>query len=132
MSMQDPIADMLTRIRNAIHARKSEVCISFSRHKQDIIALLTKEGYLLGYTEVLDPKGLKSLIVKLKYYKNKGVIEMLQRVSRPSRRVYVPCSKVPRVYRGFGIAVISTPLGVITDRQARAHNVGGEVLCYVA
>jgi len=131
MSMQDPIADMLTRIRNGQMAGKVRVTMPMSKQKLAIANLLGAEGYV---REVLQEEadGKHVLTVVLKYYEGKPVIDRLQRVSRPGLRVYKGKDELPRVLDGLGIAVISTSKGLMTDRVARADGHGGEVLCYVA
>ena len=131
MSMTDPIADMLTRIRNAQKARKETVTIPASRLKLAIIEVLQQEGFVdsIESTEDGIEKGIK---VGLKYHQNEPVIERIERVSRPGLRVYSKASNLPSVQGGLGIAIVSTSGGVMTDRQARAQGRGGEVLCYVS
>ena len=129
MSMQDPISDMLTRIRNAHERGKSEVSIPSSRLKVSIAKVLEDEGYIAGYDVTAGSK--PSLLLKLKYYEGKPVIAELERISKPSLRQYRSSSELPKVRGGLGIAVISTSKGVMTDRSARAVGIGGEVLCTV-
>lgn len=130
MSLADPIADMLTRLRNAIMARQGEVAMPSSKLKVAICRVLKEEGYILDYgTEADDRQGV--LRVKLKYQGNRSVIEGIKRVSKPSRRVYVGHDEIPRVMSGLGIQILSTPKGVISDRQARQDKVGGELVCSV-
>lgn len=131
MSMQDPIADMLTRIRNGQMAGKVRVTMPLSTQKKAIASLLLEEGYV---REVLEEEvdGKRVLTVVLKYYEGKPVIEKLDRVSRPGLRVYKGKDELPRVMDGLGIAIISTSRGLMTDRAARAAGHGGEVLCFVA
>ncbi|MCA1987805.1 MAG: 30S ribosomal protein S8 [Desulfarculus sp.] len=130
MSLADPIADMITRLRNAIMARHSEVAMPNSKLKVAICRVLKEEGYILDYgTEPDSRQGV--LRVQLKYQGNRPVIEGLKRVSKPSRRVYVGHDEIPRVMSGLGINILSTPQGVISDRQARRDKVGGEVVCSV-
>ena len=131
MSMSDPIADMLTRIRNAQLAEKLSVAMPSSRVKASIAQVLKDEGYIDDF-KVREEDGKPTLEVALKYYAGRPVIERIERVSRPGLRVYKPSADIPRVMNGLGIAIVSTPQGVMTDRSARAANVGGEVLCYVA
>ena len=131
MSMTDPIADMLTRVRNAQAAKKVSVVMPHSKIKESIAKVLLSEGYISG-TKTHDQEGnKKSLEVKLKYFEGKGVIETLQRVSKPSLRTYASTSKVPRVLDGLGIAILSTSKGIISDKKAREQGVGGEVICTV-
>ena len=130
MSMSDPIADMLTRIRNAQHARKANVGMPTSNVKISIAKVLESEGYIGGFQVQGD--GAKSqLVIALKYFQGQPVIEELGRVSRPGLRQYRRRDDVPRISGGLGIAVVSTSKGVMTDRAARKEGVGGEVLCYV-
>ena len=131
MSMTDPIADMLTRIRNAQTAEKPSVVIPSSRLKVAIATVLKEEGYIDDFA-VRENEGKPVLDINLKYYAGEPVIEKIERISRPGLRVYKGCSDIPRVMNGLGIAIVSTPKGVMTDRKARATGVGGEVLCIVA
>lgn len=131
MSMTDPIADLLTRIRNAQQAGHSTVRIPRSKMKLAIVAILKHEGFVEGYVEVDD--GVQGEIkVFLKYDSgNNGIIRGLQRVSKPGRRVYVGKHDIPRVRNGLGLSILTTPRGVLTDRQARRAGVGGEIVCQV-
>jgi len=131
MSMSDPIADMLTRIRNAQQAQKVSVTMPCSKLKVAIAKVLQDEGYVDGYS-VREAGGKPELEVALKYYAGRPVIERLERVSRPGLRVYKGSTDIPQVMNGLGVAIVSTPRGVMTDRAARAGRVGGEVICYVA
>lgn len=131
MSMTDPIADMLTRIRNAQSIEKASVAMPSSKLKVAIAQVLKDEGYIENFAVSSDGAKLK-LEISLKYYAGRPVIERIERVSRPGLRVYKPSIDVPRVMNGLGVAIVSTPKGVMTDRKARATGVGGEVLCYVA
>jgi len=131
MSMSDPVADMLTRIRNAQMAAKESVLIPGSRLKKAIAAVLKDEGYI-GAVAEREVNGRDALELSLKYYAGRPVIERIERISRPGLRVYKGCHDIPRVMNGLGVAIVSTPKGVMTDRKARASNVGGEVLCFVA
>ncbi|NYT52503.1 MAG: 30S ribosomal protein S8 [Candidatus Vesicomyosocius endoextente] len=130
MSMSDPIADMLTRIRNAQLVKKKEVNVPASNLKSAIAGVMQQEGYIESFS-VNGVVASKILKIKLKYYDNKPVIEKLQRVSKPSLRVYVCNSKMPSVMNGLGIVIISTPKGVMTGQVALDQNVGGEVLCSI-
>lgn len=131
MSMTDPIADMLTRIRNALRAQKQEASMPASKLKAAIAQVLKDEGYITDFT--VDANNGKPLLsVKLKYYQGKSVIEQLDRVSRPGRREYKGKDELPKVRGGLGVAIVSTPVGLMTDRAARKAGHGGEVLCYVA
>ncbi len=131
MSMTDPVADMLTRIRNAQMAQKNSVAMPSSKLKAAIAAVLKDEGYIDDFA-VRDAEGKSQLDIALKYYAGRPVIERIERISRPGLRVYKGSGDLPRVMNGLGIAIVSTPKGVMTDRRARATNVGGEVLCIVA
>ncbi|MCK0527086.1 MULTISPECIES: 30S ribosomal protein S8 [unclassified Anaerobiospirillum] len=130
MSMQDPIADLLTRIRNGQASGKVMVSMPSSKQKLAIANLLLKEGYIASVNVSGDTK--KVLEIGLKYYEGKPVVEMIQRVSRPGLRIYKKCRDLPRIMNGLGIAVISTSKGLMTDRAARKDGLGGEVICYVA
>jgi len=131
MSMTDPIADMLTRIRNAQGARKAFVSIPASRQKLAIAEVLKQEGFV-DSVETGEDGAHRSIRIGLRYHQNRPVIERIDRVSRPGLRVYKPVSDLPRVQGGLGVAIISTSGGVMTDRQARAQGRGGEVLCIVS
>lgn len=131
MSMSDPIADMLTRIRNAQMAQKSSVVMPSSKIKIAIAGVLQSEGYIDGFS-VRTNGGKADLELVLKYYSGRPVIERIERISRPGLRVYRGSDDLPRVMNGLGVAIVSTPRGVMTDRKARAEKVGGEVLCIVA
>lgn len=131
MSMSDPIADMLTRIRNGQQAQKARVSMPSSKLKVAIAQVLQDEGYIESF-DVNANEGKPVLDVDLKYYAGRPVIERIERVSRPGLRVYKGSDDLPRVMNGLGVAIVSTPRGVMTDRSARAGRVGGEVLCVVA
>lgn len=131
MSMSDPIADMLTRIRNAQVVQKNEVAMPSSKVKVAIAAVLKDEGYIDDFA-VTEADGKAELKIGLKYYAGRPVIERLERVSRPGLRVYKGKGDIPSVMNGLGVAIVSTPRGVMTDRKARSTGVGGEVICYVA
>jgi small subunit ribosomal protein S8 len=129
--MQDPISDMLTRVRNAQLVGKKEVQMPSAKVKIAIANVLKAEGYILDYkTEPVDGRNMLTLI--LKYHEDKPVIESIKRVSRPGLRVYKGKHDLPEVLNGLGIAIVSTPKGVMTDRAARSLGVGGEILCYVS
>jgi small subunit ribosomal protein S8 len=130
--MSDPIADMLTRIRNAQMAEKSAVAMPASKLKAAIAAVLKEEGYVEDYAVKTATGNKATLEIALKYYAGRPVIERIERVSRPGLRIYKGSGDIPRVMNGLGIAIVSTPKGVMTDRRARATKVGGEVLCIVA
>ena len=129
MSMSDPIADMLIRIRNAQMVGHTETVMPASKLKVSIAKVLKEEGYIEDFA--LRDNGHKELAIALKYYAGKPVIERLERVSKPGLRVYSQAAKAPRVLGGLGVAVLSTSQGLMTDREARKRNVGGEVLCEV-
>ncbi len=130
MSMQDPIADMLTRIRNGQAAAKVSVAMPSSKQKVAIAQLLKEEGYIADYKVSSDVKA--ELEVELKYFQGKPVVELIQRVSRPGLRIYKKRGELPKIMNGLGIAVVSTSKGVMTDRAARKAGMGGEIICYVA
>ena len=130
MSMQDPIADMLTRIRNAGAAGLKKIAMPSSKEKAAIAAVLKEEGYIGDFA--VSGEGTKcTLGIEIKYYGGKPVITGLERVSKPSCRVHCGCAEIPRVRNGLGIVVLSTPKGIISGRKAKAENVGGEIICYV-
>jgi small subunit ribosomal protein S8 len=131
MSMSDPIADMLTRIRNAQMVEKAVVLVPSSKVKVAIAQVLKDEGYIDGFS-VKANDGKPQLEIALKYYAGRPVIERIERVSRPGLRVYKGHGAIPSVMNGLGVAIVTTPQGVMTDRKARATGTGGEVLCYVA
>jgi small subunit ribosomal protein S8 len=131
MSMTDPIADMLTRIRNAQSSEKKSVAMPASRLKSAIAQVLKDEGYIEDFA-VREGEGKPQLEIGLKYYAGKPVIERIERVSRPGLRIYRPKDELPKVMNGLGVAIVSTSRGVMTDRKARGMGVGGEVLCIVA
>ena len=131
MSMSDPISDMLTRIRNAQMANKPTVVMPLSMVNSAIAKVLKDEGFVEDFA-VRDNEGKPTLEIGLKYYAGRPVIERIDRVSSPGLRVYRGVNDIPRVMNGLGVAIVSTPKGVMTDRTARASNVGGEVLCVVA
>ena len=130
--MTDPIADMLTRIRNALTVRKEKVEIPASKLKIDIANILVKEGYIQA-CEIVEAKPQNSIVLTLKYAQQKGlkVINGLERVSKPGLRVYADVDNIPKVYNGLGIAILSTSKGILSDKEARAMNVGGEVLAKI-
>lgn len=130
MSMQDPVADLLTRIRNAQSMGIKDISLPHSNLKSEILRVLKEEGYIESY-ETVTEGAKKDIKAMLKYYQGRPVIERIDRVSRPALRVYKPSRELPQIRGGLGIAIISTPKGVMTDRAARTHNVGGEVLCTV-
>ena len=130
MSMSDPIADMLTRIRNGQQRGKVTIVMPSSKQKVALANLLKDEGYIDGFAVKGDAKA--ELEIALKYYAGRPVIERIERVSRPGLRVYKGRHAIPQVQNGLGVAIVTTPQGVMTDRKARASGIGGEVLCYVA
>ena len=131
MSMSDPVGDMLTRIRNAQRARHSVWVAPASKLRANVLGVLQREGFIRGYSaEELRP-GVAQLRIELKYNEGEPVIKEISRVSKPGRRVYAKIKELPRVYAGLGISILSTPRGVMSDAEARAANVGGEVLCRV-
>jgi small subunit ribosomal protein S8 len=130
MSMSDPIADMLTRIRNAQMVEKASVTMPASKLKVAIAQVLKDEGYIDNFAIKGDAKA--ELEIELKYYAGRPVIERIERVSRPGLRIYKGRHDIPQVMNGLGVAIVTTPKGVMTDRKARQAGIGGEVLCYVA
>lgn len=131
MSMSDPLGDMLTRIRNAQRSRHSTCVAPSSKLRANVLEALRREGYIRGYAaEELRP-GVSQLRIELKYNEGQPVIKEITRVSKPGRRVYSGIKELPRVYAGLGVSILSTPRGVLSDAEARAANVGGEVLCRV-
>lgn len=131
--MTDPIADLLTRIRNAAKANHKVVEAPGSKIKQEIVKILYDQGYILAYKFIEDEKGHPVIKIALKYHPQTKVnaIKGLERISRPGLRRYVGAKEMPRVLNGLGIAIVSTPKGIMTDKKAREENVGGEVLCYI-
>ncbi len=129
--LTDPIGDMLTRIRNAVMVKKKEVVVEpASKLKMAILDVLKREGYIEGYK--IEGEGVKKkIIVYLKYYQGKPVIQVIERVSKPGRRIYMGVDEIPKVYNGLGIAILSTPKGVLSDREAKKLRVGGELICKV-
>jgi len=131
MTMSDPLGDMLTRIRNGQRARQAVVASPASKIRANVLEVLKREGYIRGYTrEDLRP-GVAELKIELKYVDGEPVIREIARVSKPGRRIYSRIADLPRTYNGLGIAILSTPRGVLSDNEARAAKVGGEVLCRV-
>jgi small subunit ribosomal protein S8 len=132
MGMTDPIADMLTRVRNANRMKFRSVNARLSRMNLEIVKVLKRTGYISGFDVKKDANKKDVLKIYLKYTDTRGrIIQDLQRVSKPGRRIYVSSKKIPRVYNGFGVAIVSTPRGIMTDKEARQQNVGGEILCNV-
>ena len=130
MSMSDPIADMLTRIRNAQQVKKTSVSLPSSKQKVAIAEVLEVEGYISGFA-ISDARVGKTLTIELKYFQGKPVIEAISRVSRPGLRIFKNKDSLPKVLGGLGIAIVSTSSGLMSDRRARASGQGGEVICYV-
>ena len=131
MTMTDPLSDMLTRIRNGQRANKTHVYSPASRLRSNVLEVLQREGYIRSYSAEDDEDGLPRLRIELKYHDGAPVIRELHRVSKPGRRVYSKIKDLNRVYNGLGISILSTPRGVLSDGEARAANVGGEILCTV-
>lgn len=131
MSLSDPLGDMLTRIRNAYGRKKSSVSTPSSRLRMRVLDVLKSEGYIRDYAQIDHEDGKAEIEIELKYYDGAPVIREISRVSKPGRRVYVSVKSIPQVANGLGIAILSTPKGVMADHDAREQNVGGEVLCQV-
>ena len=131
MTMTDPLSDMLTRIRNGQRARKDQIFSPASKLRSNVLDVLKREGYIRDYSQRELRPGISEINIQLKYHEGKPVIQEISRVSKPGRRVYSRIKDLQRVYNGLGIAILSTPRGVLSDNEARAQNVGGEVLCHV-
>src|SRR5262245_37805846 len=131
MSVIDPIGDMLARIRNAQERGKQKVATPASRLRERVLDVLQQEGFIRGYATVQQTGGKAEIEIELKYFDGEPVIHEIHRVSKPGRRVYASVGTLPTVYNGLGISILSTPKGVMSDSEARAQNVGGEVLCTV-
>ena len=131
MSMSDPIADMLTRIRNGQQARKESIQSPASKIRANVLEVLQREGYIRGFSREEIRPGVAELKIELKYVDGEPVIREITRVSKPGRRIYSRVADLPRIYNGLGIAILSTPRGVMSDNEARAANIGGEILCRV-
>ncbi len=131
MTMSDPLGDMLTRIRNGQRARSSSVISPASQVRANVLEVLRREGYIRGFTKIDVRPGIAEFSIELKYADGEPVIKEISRVSKPGRRIYSKIADLPKVYNGLGIAILSTPRGVMSDGEARAANVGGEVLCRV-
>ena len=131
MAMSDPLGDMLSRIRNAQSQGRTAVDVPASKLRKSVLDVLEREGYIRGYASVDRKTAIPELVVELKYHEGEPVIKEIARVSKPGRRVYVSVGSLPTVYNGLGISILSTPKGVMSDSDARAQNVGGEVLCTV-
>ncbi len=131
MAINDPIGDMIARIRNAQMRSKSKVSMPSSKQRERVAEVLKAEGYIRGYASVAHANGRNELEIELKYFDGEPVIREIERVSKPGRRVYASVKTLPRVNNGLGIAILSTPKGVMADHDAREANVGGEVICTV-
>ena len=131
MQLNDPLGDMITRIRNAATRSKSKVSTPGSKLRARVLDVLKSEGYIRGYSMVEHADGRTEFDIELKYFDGAPVIREIARVSKPGRRIYSPVKDLPRVYNGLGIAILSTPKGVMADHEARDQNVGGEILCTV-
>ena len=131
MSVNDPLGDLLTRIRNAQQRKKSKVSTPGSRLRANVLDVLKTEGYIRGYASVAHASGRNELEIELKYFDGTPVIREIERVSKPGRRVYASVRALPRINNGLGVAIVSTPKGVMADHAARDANVGGEIICTV-
>ncbi len=131
MAINDPVGDMLTRIRNAVMRGRTKVVTPASKLRARILDVLQDEGYIRGYALVEEPGAHPVLEIELKYFEGEPVISEIKRISKPGRRVYSGARDLPRVQNGLGIAILSTPKGVMSDDAARKNNVGGEILCHV-
>jgi small subunit ribosomal protein S8 len=131
MTISDPLGDMLTRIRNGQMAQKSMIMAPASKLRVNVLEVLRREGYIRGYETIDGSPGKRELSIELKYHNGEPVIRELRRVSKPGRRIYAGLKELPQVYNGLGIAILSTPRGVMSDAEAREARVGGEVLCTV-
>lgn len=131
MSMTDPLGDMLTRIRNGLNVRKDSVTAPASKVRERVLGVLEREGFIRGFERIDLGNGKADLRIMLKYYDGDPVIQSISRVSSPGRRVYSSVRDLPRIQNGLGISIVSTPKGVLSDAEARAENVGGEIICTV-
>ncbi|MFM7083399.1 MAG: 30S ribosomal protein S8 [Hyphomicrobium sp.] len=131
MNINDPIGDMLSRIRNAQMRRRSKIATPASKLRARILDVLTEEGYIRGYTEVQQKGSTPEFEIELKYYNGQPAIRKIHRVSKPGRRVYSPVNELKSVANGLGVSILSTPKGVMSDTKAREQNVGGEVICNI-
>ena len=131
MSLNDPLGDMLTRIRNAQQRAKPKVSTPGSRLRESVLEVLKTEGYIRGYAAVAHANGRSELEIELKYFDGEPVIREIERISKPGRRVYASVKALPRINNGLGVAILSTPKGVMADHEARDANVGGEIICTV-
>ena len=129
--MTDPLSDMLTRIRNGQRILAKIIETPGSKLRQNVLTVLKQEGYIEDFTPILIRSGITTIQVRLKYYAGKGVIQSVKRISKSSRRVYTKIKDLPLIYGGLGIAILSTSQGILSDREARSRNLGGEVLCHV-
>lgn len=132
MNVNDPLGDMLTRIRNALMRNRTTVTTPASKLRGRVLEVLLSEGYIRGYTESTDVDGFPQFEIELKYYEGAPVISEIKRISKPGRREYSKVRDLPLVQNGLGIAIVSTPQGVMSDATARAKNVGGEILCHIS
>ena len=130
MSMNDPLGDLLSRIRNAQMRNKSKVLSPNSRLRENVLGVLKNEGYIRGYA-VVEREGRSEIEIELKYFDGEPVIREIERISKPGRRVYTSVRNLPRINNGLGVGIVSTPKGVMADHDARDANVGGEILCTV-
>ena len=131
MAVNDPIGDMIARIRNAQMRNKSKVSMPGSKQRERVLEVLKAEGFIRGYASVAHASGRSELEIELKYFDGEPVIREIERVSRPGRRVYASVKALPRINNGLGVAILSTPKGVMADHDAREANVGGEIICTV-
>lgn len=131
MAMSDPLGDMLTRIRNGQRAGLKQVSCPASKLRAAVLSVLQSAGYIRAYKDSADDQGHKTFVIDLKYDEGRPVIKILQRVSKPGRRIYAGAQDIPRFYNGLGVTIVSTPRGVMADQQARDENIGGELLCQV-
>ena len=131
MSMSDPLSDMLTRLRNAQHAGKRLVRVPASKLRARVLDVLEREGFIAGFTQIEIRKGINEFEVNLRYDRGRPVIRSIKRISKPGLRIYSGAGEIPAVNNGLGISIVSTPVGVLADHEAREKNVGGEILCQV-
>jgi len=129
--LNDPLGDLITRIRNGQMANLATISSPASRHRTDVLEVLKREGYINNYSVDTDNQGKPEVVVELKYFEGQPVIREIKRISKPGRRIYTKVNDIPRIYNGLGISVLSTPRGVLSDKEAREANVGGELLCKV-
>jgi small subunit ribosomal protein S8 len=131
MALNDPLGDMITRIRNAAMRNKDRVSTPGSRFRASVLEVLKTEGYIRGYSSTKHKNGRTEFEIELKYFDGEPVIREIERISKPGRRVYASVRNLPRIHNGLGVAILSTPMGVMADHDARERNVGGEILCTV-